>query len=223
MLVFFQTGSTLQAYMPSFPINVSRSYTAKHGIKYHTCHSEANTFLTFCCISARPHTTIVSPTLAADDICPKTTASNDGTAFSIQAEARPSTVATVYPYSISAMSSTEAVTYPTPSPAHTPIYVGPSKRHSLYEATPTQLDPISAVNDHLAINIFFSICCFLPFGIVALTKSYACRKAKERGELIEARKLSIKARNWGRNTLIAGLIAIFCYSIVIIIVIKLHK
>ena len=76
-----------------------------------------------------------------------------------------------------------------------------------YAVVPTMHHPsIAVIEDYMARNIFFMLCCCLPFGIVAVLKSSECQEAKRSGNVVRASQASADARKWGFLALGFGLV-----------------
>ena len=68
------------------------------------------------------------------------------------------------------------------------------------------LQATANINDYMAMNIMFMLCCCLPFGIVAVIKSNECQKAKYAGDVPRAKESSAQAKKLGIITLAFGLV-----------------
>ena len=68
--------------------------------------------------------------------------------------------------------------------------------------------PMSCVNinDYLWANIFATIFCCFPLGLVGICYSIATRDAKNMGNIVAARRDSNIARNWLTAAVICGVI-----------------
>ena len=70
------------------------------------------------------------------------------------------------------------------------------------------------VSDYLALNIFATICCCLPFGIVGIIYAVKCRSAKEVGDVNQAIEAGGKAKMWFWIAFALGLIANVAYGFI---------
>ena len=77
-----------------------------------------------------------------------------------------------------------------------------------------QQPAVPDIEDYMAINVFYMLCCCLPVGIVAVVISNQCKQAKTDGDFPKAGELSLQAKNWGTVTLACGMI---CIVIVVLI------
>ena len=59
--------------------------------------------------------------------------------------------------------------------------------------------------DHLLYTLVITICCCFPLGIFAISKSFACKRAKSDGDLDTAWRYSADARKLGNFTLGVGI------------------
>ncbi|XP_030848539.1 proline-rich transmembrane protein 1-like [Strongylocentrotus purpuratus] len=73
-----------------------------------------------------------------------------------------------------------------------------------------------APNDYFAQALFVTLCCCMPFGIVALIKSREVKHRSAVGDYHGAALSSLEAKNWSKKGLLFGSIS-FGVSVVVII------
>ena len=94
-------------------------------------------------------------------------------------------------------------------PTKTGVITAPPAAYNVVQVVPSaNTQACAGINDYMAMNIFFMLCCCLPFGIVALMKSNECKNAKNIGNVARATQLSAEAKKWGFITLGFGLVAL---------------
>ena len=106
-------------------------------------------------------------------------------------------------------------------PTKTGVITAPPAAYNVVQVVPqANIQACAGINDYMAMNIVFMLCCCLPFGIVAVMKSNECKNAKSIGNVSGATQLSAEAKKWGFITLGFGLvvlsisIGIMIYSLV---------
>ena len=108
------------------------------------------------------------------------------------------------------ISENEAPVYPAPTsdnvipgqPGGTlPVVVQPKVIHIQAPVIPEYEAP-----DHLGTAILVTICCCLPFGIVAIVKATKCRSARMRGDRENARLYSLQAKKYAKLGLSIGIV-----------------
>ena len=92
-------------------------------------------------------------------------------------------------------------------PSKNGIITAPPAAYNVVQVVPqANIQACAGINEYMAMNIFFMLCCCIPIGIFAVTKSNDCKNAKRIGDISGATQLSAEAKKWGFITLTFGLV-----------------
>ena len=70
-------------------------------------------------------------------------------------------------------------------------------------------------SDYLCFNIFVTICCCWPIGIIAILKSVETREAINRGDASRASSSAAQAKKFGIITLVVGILMVVISMVIV--------